>query len=206
MSATQSPGSSEDVLIFIAPIILLPLRRTYRTHVGVRFSQTRTIVYACFYVGIGLAFSVASFYEGVSYLFSPLYAVVLVAAAVASYRFSDRRITFWRGGDGSVYFKGGVIIYMIYLAALVVRLGIDYVALGPEVFNFNTTLVLTGGALDAAIVVDLLLMFGVGLLVGRNARVLRRYRRIERGEDPLPEEPPAASLFQLTSPQNLGSF
>jgi hypothetical protein len=202
LSGTQPSGSSETVLLIVAFIIIAAIRRVYRTYRGSRFSFSRTVVFACIYVGIGVFFSISSFFEGVSVYYAPVYALVLAGSAVASFRFADRRITFWRAGDGSVYFKGGVIIYLVYLVALIVRLTVDFVVIGPSVFSYAPGLTLSGGALEATVVVDVLLMLGVGLLLGRNARVLMRYRRIESGEDkiqdsssPLGSEGPATGGF-----------
>jgi hypothetical protein len=189
VSAAQSSGSSETVLIIFALIIFSALRRTYNMHRGTRFSMGRTILFLVIYAAIGLIFSTTSFYEGAPILLTPIYAIVLIGAAVASYIYSDRRITFWRRPDGAIYFRGGVIIYLIYLMGLIIRLTIDYVVIGPDVFSYTPGLVLTGTSLYATIATDLLLMFGVGLLLGRNLRVLRRYRRIERGEDTIPDTP-----------------
>ena len=189
MSATQSPGSSETVLIIIAFILLVAVRRVYRIYRGTRFSLGRTVVFALVYVLLGVAVSGASFYEGVPVYLAPLYALVAAVSAAASYRFADRRITFWRGPDGSLYFKGGVVIYLVYLVGLVGRLTIDYAVIGPSAFSFAPGLTLTGTALDGTIATDLLLILGVGLLIGRNIRTVRRYRRIERGEDKIPDSP-----------------
>ena len=100
-----------------------------------------------------------------------------------------RWLSRWRGPDGSLYFKGGVVIYLVYLVGLVGRLTIDYAVIGPSAFSFAPGLTLTGTALDGTIATDLLLILGVGLLIGRNIRTVRRYRRIERGEDKIPDSP-----------------
>jgi hypothetical protein len=180
---------SQTILVIFAAIVYVSARRVYNMHHGSRFSMERTIAYVAIYAGIGLVFSAMSFYEGVSLIFAPLYALVMVGAGVASYVYSDRRITFWKSSDGSTYFKGGVVIYFVYLAGLMARLAIDYIAIGPNVFSFSPGLALSGVPLYATIATDLLLMLGNGLLVGRNLRVLKRYRRIERGEDAIPDTP-----------------
>jgi hypothetical protein len=190
MSAPQTPGSSSEVVLLIfALIIFNALRRTYRMYRGTRFSKSRTVLYAAVYVLIGVVFSATSFYEGVPALLAPLYAVVAAVAAVGSYMYSDRRITFWKS-DGTVYFRGGVVIYLIY-----------FVVIGPDVFNFTPGLTLTGTALYATIATDLLLMLGVGLLLGRNLRVLKRYGRIERGEDTIPDTEPPLGSESVSAPE-----
>ena len=188
MSASQ-PSGSETILIVFALIIFVAIRRTYRMYRGTRLSLARTVTFAMVYIALGVLFCATSFYEGVSVLLAPVYALLAAAAAVASYIFADRRIAFWRGPDGSIYMRGGVIIYMIYLAGLVARLAIDYVVIGPSAFNFAPGLTLSGTALYGTIATDLLLIFGVGLLFGRNLKVVKRYRRIEMGEETVPDSP-----------------
>jgi hypothetical protein len=46
LSATQGPGSSETVLIVIAFVLLLAVRRVYRIYRGTRFSLGRTVLFA----------------------------------------------------------------------------------------------------------------------------------------------------------------
>jgi hypothetical protein len=141
-------------------------------------------------VAIGLFLSVLSFFEGVSLLFAPVYVVVLLLTAVWSYRYSDRRISFWNGGGGTIYFRGGVILYLIYVAGFVARISIDIVVIGPNFLTPSTSLVLTSSALYATIATDLLLMFGIGLLMGRNLRILKRASLIKQGKEVLPDSPP----------------
>jgi hypothetical protein len=190
-SSGQSPGSGETVVIFLVVIVLLVMRRVYRSYKGMRFSASRTLAVAIFYVAFGAFFSITSFFEGVSLLFAAPYTAVLLAAAFWSYRYSDRRISFWKGGDGSVYFRGGVILYLIYVVGLVARLSIEVVVFGPNFLTFAPGATLPSTGLYATIATDLLLMFGLGLLIGRNARVIRRYRMIEEGKETLPDSPPA---------------
>lgn len=188
---SELPGFADAVLLVFTLLILSAARRIYLTYRGSRFRPERTVVYAAVYGGVGAFVSVGSFYEGVPDLLAPLYALLLVAAVAAAYRYSDHRMTFWSHTDGSVYFRGGVLLLVIYLAALIIRVVIDYVVIGPAVLGNILTAgyTLTGAALYGTIVTDLLLMFGVGLLIGRSARALRRYGRIKRGEDHITTTP-----------------
>jgi Ca2+/H+ antiporter len=56
-------------------------------------------------------------------------------------------------------------------------------------FSFASGVQLTGAALYGSVVTDLLLMLGVGLLIGRNIRVVRRYRGIQWGKESIPSLP-----------------
>ena len=189
--STQLPGFSEAVLLVFALLITSATRRVYLTYRGSRFRPERTIIFAAVYAAVGAFVSVGSFYEGVPILLAPIYALFLAVAVVASERYSDHRITFWSHADGSVHFRGGVAIYVVYLAALVVRVIIDYAVIGPSALSNIMTAgyTLTGAALYGTVVTDLLLMFGVGLLIGRSARVLARYSRIKRGEEAISTVP-----------------
>jgi hypothetical protein len=85
-------------------------------------------------------------------------------------------------------------IYLLYVVALIVRSAINFIFIGSEKFYFNNQeailengsssailimppLIHTGSATTilAFIVTDFLLMVGAGLLIGRNARVLKYY-------------------------------
>ncbi|MDG7014239.1 MAG: hypothetical protein JRN11_06915 [Nitrososphaerota archaeon] len=81
-----------------------------------------------------------------------------------------------------LYFRGEVIIYLVYLAALVVRLALDLAFLGPAAFSISSA-PLSGASLYSAMATDVLLTFGVGLLLGRAARLAIRYGRTSRGEE-----------------------
>jgi hypothetical protein len=140
-------------------------------------------------VFLGVAFSGLSYTEGVSYLLALPEVVLAAVAGVLSYKYTDRRISFWKSPEGELFFRGGVAIYLIYLVALVVRLGIDVTFIGPAAFSFGTAVALGGTALYATMGTDLLLTFGVGLLIGRGARVARRHGRIQRGEESVPSAP-----------------
>lgn len=185
----SSNGSSEGGLVItFAIIVILVVSRIFRTVRGVRVSGARTIGYMIFYLFFGLFFVVPSFIVGVPVYYAALDVLGAIIAAFISHHLADRRITFWRATDGSIWYKGGIIIYLIYVAGLVARLSIDLIVLGPSAFTFNTHS-LSSSALLWTIVTDLLLMFGVGLLIGRNIRVYERYKKILANQESLPAMP-----------------
>jgi len=188
-STMSNPGPS-PFYIFVLIILLIALRvvrRTYANYRGTRFSLARTIIFAAVYVAVGILFSLLSFVGGVSPLLAIPQAALAGVAVYLSYRYTDRRITFWRVASGSLYFRGGILIYLVYLAGLLARLTIDVAFIGPSMFSFASSSPLSGTALYGSMATDLLLIFGVGLLIGRNIRVVRRYRMIQRGEESVPE-------------------
>ena len=178
--------------LVIAVFVLAVLRiswRTFANYKGTLFSMTRTFVYAGVYVTLGVAFSALSFFEGVSYLMVVPEIAILAAAAYASYRYSDGRISFWKNEEGSLFFKGGIGIYLVYLAGFLARLAIDVAFVGPSMFSFTSIVQLSGAALYASMASDVLLTLGVGLLIGRNVRVTKRYHLIQQGLELAPSLP-----------------
>ena len=186
------PSGPDLYYVVIAIFVLAVLRiswRTFANYKGTIFSMTKTYVYAGIYVTLGVAFSAMSFAEGVSYLMAVPEIAILAAAAYASYRYSDGRISFWKTDEGSLFFRGGIGIYLIYLAGFLTRLAIDVAFVCPSMFSFTSLVQLSGAALYASMASDLLLTLGVGLLIGRNVRVTKRYHLIERGIELTPSLP-----------------
>jgi len=186
------PYGLDVYYLVIAVFVLAVLRiswRTFANYKGTVFSMTRTFVYAGIYVTLGVAFSALSFVEGVSYLMVIPEIAILVAAAYASYRYTDARISFWRSDEGSLFFKGGIGIYLVYLAGFLGRLAIDVAFVGPSMFSLTSIVQLNGAALYASMASDLLLTLGVGLLIGRNVRVTKRYHLIQQGLELAPSLP-----------------
>ena len=197
-SRVQSAGPSISPFFVIVVIVVFALARiTWRTlanYRGTVFSLGRTVVYACVYITLGVLFSALSYVEGVPYLLAIPEVALVAVAALWSYRYTDKRISFWKSPEGSLYFRGGVAIYIIYLVGFVARFAIDLAYIGPSMFNFASTVTLVGAALYGSVATDLLLVLGVGLLLGRNVRVVRRFGMIQRGEETVPEAKPELTI------------
>ena len=176
------------IVIFVLAILRISWR-TFANYRGTVFSMNKTFVYAGIYVTLGVAFSALSFVEGVSYLMAIPEIAIVSAAAYASYRYTDGRISFWRSNEGSLFFKGGIGIYLVYLAGFLTRLAIDVTFVGPSMFSFTSIVQLSGAALYASMASDMLLTLGVGLLIGRNVRVTKRYHLIRQGTELAPSLP-----------------
>jgi hypothetical protein len=198
MSSGNSGAGYTGVYIFLAIFVLIVIRRLRAVTKGSKVSSARIWLFSAYYVILAAFFSLSSFTIGGA---SPVYALVYVAVgatgAYGSYLFSDRRIGFWKGADGSIYSKGAVVIYLIYVVGLVARIAIGIVFIGPQAFSFVATPSAPppdASAVDAGIVTDCLLALGAGLLVGRNARVMKRYSLIVQGKETVTDKPPKISL------------
>jgi hypothetical protein len=184
-------GGAGTIYIVLGVIVLIVLRRMLRVFRGSRVSTGRTIGYSAYYFAFAvLLIGVSYAAGGTSSTYLVLYAIVGALGVYGSYLFSDRRIGFWRADDGGIYYRGAVIIYLIYLVAFIARITIDLVFIGPSAFSFTSAPNLSATAIDAGIVTDLLLCLGAGLLIGRNIRVLKRYNGILAGREHVSDVPP----------------
>ena len=199
MSSSAGPGANDSsVYIFLGVLLLLVIRRFSRVIRGSKVSKGRTIAFSIYYLGFaGLLIAVSVVSGGVSAVDLVLYALVGAIGAYGSYVFSEGRIGFWKGGDGSIYYKGAIVVYLIYIAGLIARIAIDLAFIGPQAFAFSVggaQSTLSPTAIDAGIATDLLLSLGAGLLVGRNLRVMKRYNAIVAGKEAVTETPPNIPL------------
>ena len=198
--SSGSPGGGYTGLyFFVAILVFIVIRRLRLVIRGSKVSTARTWIFSGYYVLLAAFFALSSFTSGgVSPGYAALYVVIGAAGAYGSYLFSDRRIGFWKGADGEIYYKGAVVIYVIYLVGLIARIAIDIVFIGPQAFSFSATPgAPTPGAsaVDAGLVTDCLLALSAGLLVGRNARVMKRYSLIVQGKEKVSDAPPKISLL-----------
>lgn len=186
MSSVSASGNSS--LFFIAILVMIILMRIRRVVNGTRVSIARTVGYSIYYVVFAGLFLSGSFFIGISRVFFVLYPILFLAAFYSAFSIARKRLQFWKLKDGSVYSKGGLVVYITYVAGLITRIAIGYVYIGPD-FLFTTTLPqqLTESALIATLATDLLLVFGVGLLFGRNMQILRKYRAYTSGREIIPE-------------------
>jgi hypothetical protein len=114
----------------------------------------------------------------------------LILGVFVSYRLTDKHVYFWKSSssssstanNSSIFYKGGIIVYLIYVIALIARLSIELIFIGPSAFTFSVATLSETAILSTAIT-DILLSFGIGLLVGRNVRVYQRYKLIIQGKE-----------------------
>jgi len=190
---SSSGGAETSVSYLYAFIFILIAIRIRRIIFGQRISKVRSILYSVWYVAFAGLLTAGSFFDGVSAYYGAVDAAIFVVSLFAAHRFINRRLVFWRGVDGSIWAKGGIIIYLIYVVGLVVRLAIDFIYV-PSALSFSFTSVSLGStAITAEIATDALLAFGSGLLTGRNIRLYRRYVAIEQGRETIPDAPPSGA-------------
>ncbi len=157
---------------------------------GTKVSAARTVGIVAYLAGFSAYAVLNSFVIGVPVVYGAAYAAIFGALAYYSYRYSSN-LVFWRALDGSIHAKGGTAIYIFYIAALLARILVSYALTGSQEFFVNPIVQTVEKAapetIMAAAITDGLLMVAAGLLVGRNAMLLRRFKRIKSGKETVQE-------------------
>lgn len=194
-------GGSTPILFTLIIIAAIAGLRIRRMRNGTRVSKGRTIGYVGVLGAISSLFIVESIYSiGVSPLFVIPYAATIASSAYFGYKYSKKSLVFSRaaptgdsGSSSSIFVKGGIAIFAIYIAAMIARIMIGFLFVGTSgFFSFNGTATGSVGQtayppIDSAaylgsVVTDFLMMFGAGLFLGRNVRIYRHYSMIQKGE------------------------
>src|SRR5215469_14830276 len=185
-------------LIFTFVIItILSVLRIRRSIQGTKVNVKKTIVFSAYFVGITSFLVYNSFLIGsVAVLYVIPYFAVVIVTIYYSYIHSKRSLSFLKlpdskGGDSTIYVKGGLSMYFLYVAALTIRVVINFLFVGSEKYYFNKEQTILGNENATVImpflhttpamitlastVTDFLLIIGMGLIIGRSARVLRYY-------------------------------
>src|SRR5215469_6336668 len=180
--------------VIIMIISVLRIRRSIQvTKVNVK----KTIIFSAYFVVITSFLVYHSFLTGtVAVLYVIPYFAAVIVTIYYSYTHSKRSLSFLKlpdskGGNSAIYVKGGLSMYFLYIAALTIRVLISFLFIGSEKFYFSKEQTILGNQNATAImpflhtnpammtlastVTDLLLITAVGLIIGRNARVLRYY-------------------------------
>ncbi|MHB2036998.1 MAG: hypothetical protein ACYCPW_09710, partial [Nitrososphaerales archaeon] len=155
------------------------------------------IRHSIYYLIFGALILSGSFFLPMPIEYFVAYPIIFAVSFVLAFEFARRRVVFWKAPDGSIYSKGGVPIYLIYVAGLVARIAIGYIYIGPNFLFPIPTSTLSAAAISATIATDFLLIAGVGLLFGRNMRILKKYLAIKSGKEAIqasPEEGSGASM------------
>src|SRR6266487_5276377 len=171
--------------------------RTKKAIQGTKVNVKKTIIFSAYFVAISSFLVYNSFViDNVSVVYVIPYLAVVVVASYCSYRYSRRTLSFVKlpnsdDGNPAVYVRGGLSIFLLYVAALTIRIAINFLFIGSEKLYFNNqqTILGNGTATDiipmvhiyaattvlVLTITDLLLIIGAGLVVGRNASVLKYY-------------------------------
>jgi hypothetical protein len=170
-------------LIITSIIIAIQLRKNLK---GTKINIKKSTIFLIYYILIVSFLIYNSFSTGVPLTYLLPYVMIIILSGYYSYWYSKRNLLFWRDNDNNLYAKGGLLIYLIYITALVVRIVINLVFIGYQEVNFtesgniviiNHPLVHMGfkTRIISLIVTDLLITIGTGMLIGRYARVMEHF-------------------------------
>lgn len=170
----QSGHSSPllSVIIFLGVIGWFVYRRTRPQRVRL----TRTILYTAVIVVVSLAGLSTNLAVFSSLLFLGIAPFALLVGILLGWLMM-RTIRFWRDQQtGGVWMSGGVAYVAIWLATLVLRLGVEYAATGNV--GMASPVHPTGPLTPLSIVASDLLFLSAGLWLARGYALVQRYREL----------------------------
>ena len=173
--------ATSQILIFVIVIAIVMVFRFRKILSGGPVNKNRIILATVSYFGISLFTVFSSFQVGVSIWYVFAYAGVLTSATYLSHRLVRDGIKVWKSDDGKIHAKGGNIPYVIWLVGLVSRFALGYVFIGPDYFMtaYGSQKTLSTLAIEVTLVVDLIMMLGVGALAGRNINLISKLKNFK---------------------------
>ena len=169
-------------LVITSIIIVIRIRNVLQ---GTKISIRKSVLFSAYFIIISFFLIYNSFSLDMPITYAIPYTIIGTLSTYISYVHSKKSLLFWKQ-DSSHYVKGGLILYFLYVVALSIRIAINFLFIGYQEVMLNqqgdiitisrpiisTTLELR---LLSLIVTDSLLVVGVGLLIGRNLRVMKYY-------------------------------
>jgi hypothetical protein len=164
-------------------IIIIRIRKVLQ---GTKISIRKSVLFSAYFVIISFFLIYNSFSLDMPITYAILYSIAGALSTYISYVHSKKSLLFWKQGY-SYYVKGGLILYLLYVVALSIRIAINFLFVGyqevmlnqqGDIITINRPIVSISTPelrLLSLIITDTLLVVGVGLLVGRNLRVMKYY-------------------------------
>ena len=173
--------TSYQILIFVMVIAIVMVFRFRKMLSGGPVNKNRIILATISYFGISMFTVFSSFQVGVSIWYVFAYAGALIGATYLSHKLVRDGIRIWKADDGKIHAKGGNIPYVIWIVGLVSRFTLGYVFLGPDYFMtaYGSQKILSTLAIEVTLVVDLIMMLGVGALSGRNINLMSKIKNFK---------------------------
>lgn len=173
--------TDSQILIFVVVIAVVLVFRFRKIVSGGPVNKNKIIFSMISYFAISIFAVFSSFQAGVSYWYVFAYAGVLVGAAYFSHHHVDKSIIIWKADDGKIHAKGGNTPYVIWVVGLVSRFILGYVFLGSNYLasSYGVQKNLSPFDIEITLVVDLIMMLGVGALAGRNLKLLSKLKNFQ---------------------------
>lgn len=173
--------ASSQFLIFAVVIVIVLVFRFRRILAGGPVSKNRIIITTVSYFGISMLTVFSSFQVGVSIWYVFAYVGVLIGSTYFSNKFVGNTIKLWKAEDGKIHAKGGSTPYVVWMVGLVSRFALGYVFIGPDYFMtaYGAQKTLDTFSIQITLVVDLIMMLGVGALSGRNIQLIYKLKNFK---------------------------
>src|SRR5919108_960575 len=163
-------------------IIVIRIRKVLQ---GTKISIRKSVLFSAYFVIVSFFLIYNSFSLDMPITYAIPYTITAVLSTYISYVRSKKSLLFWKQ-DSSHYVKGGLTLYLLYVVALSIRIAINFLFVGyqevmlnqqGDIVAINRPIVSTTPELRllSLIVTDSLLAVGIGLLIGRNFRVIKYY-------------------------------
>lgn len=188
----MSSATNVSVLVAIIIAAIIAISKIRKTLRGWKVKRKPIFGITMVYLGLACYFALSSFFIGIPILYLIVFVAAFIISQFVSYHYIDRSLSFWKTSDGSIYSKGGLPIHIVYTVSVVLRFAISLVFIGSRSFQFHieesAQLASQSEIVSIAIVVvDTFMIIGLGLLMGLNRRLLKRYRLISEGKESVEE-------------------
>jgi len=172
---------SSQAAIFLLVFAVAMVFRFRKIISGGPVNKNRIILSTVSYFAISVLAGFSSFQVGVSIWYVFVYTGMLVGATYLSHKFVGNTLILWKADDGKIHAKGGYIPYIIWLVGLVSRFILGYIFIGPDYLMtaYGTQKTLGTFAIQITLVVDLIMMLGVGALAGRNIQLISKLKNFK---------------------------
>ena len=173
------------LLISITITSFFIIRQLKKNLNGAKINVKKSTIFLMYYIIIVFYLLYNSFLLNVPLIYIIPYTVITIISSFFSYGYSKKKMTFWKNriDNNNLYVKGGLLIYLIYISALIIRIAINLIFVGIQEISFtqsgniitiNNPIIFTNPSskIISLIITDLLIMLGVGMLFGRFARLL----------------------------------
>jgi hypothetical protein len=174
-------------LITMSLIIIIQIKKNLK---GTKINKKKSTIYLLYYILIVFYIIYNSFLTGLPIILLIPYIFTIIFSGFFSYWYSKRNLVFWQDKiESNIQVKGGLLIYLLYVSALIIRIAISFILIGFQEINFTPTgnIVLISHPIIhtnsnfrtiSLIITDILVMLGTGMLFGRYIRIMQyiRYR------------------------------
>ena len=146
-------STNNGLYLLMFTLVITTIMIIFRTKKAIQVTKVnvkKTIIFSAYFVAISSFLVYNSFViDNVPVVYVIPYLAVVVVASYCSYRYSRRTLSFVKlpnsdDGNPAVYVRGGLSIFLLYVAALTIRIAINFLFIGSEKLYFNNQQTILG--------------------------------------------------------------